>query len=56
MYFIGGAGFLKPSSSRSNSLVQGTGFYLVVTYIPPGPYSQFSGEFGEFVADLVNRS
>ncbi|XP_030264935.1 uncharacterized protein LOC115576546 [Sparus aurata] len=47
---------LKPSSSNSNSLVQGTGFHLVVLYRPPGPYSQFLEEFGEFIADLVTRS
>ena len=47
---------LKPSSSNSNSLVQGTGFHLVVLYTPPGPYSQFLQEFGEFIADIVTHS
>ena len=47
---------LKPSSSNSNSLVQGTGFHLVVLYRPPGPYSQFLEEFGEFIADVVTPS
>ena len=30
---------LKPSSSNSNNLIQGTGFHLVVLYRPPGPHS-----------------
>ena len=47
---------LKPSSSNSNSLVQGTGFHLVVLYRPLRPYTQFLEEFGEFIADLVTRS
>ena len=29
---------------------------MVVLYRPPGPYSQFPEEFGEFIADLVTRS
>lgn len=43
---------LKPSSSSSNSLVQGTSFHLVVIYRPPGPEEKF----GDFIADLVTRS
>lgn len=48
--------FFKPSTSSSNSLVHGTGFHLVVTYRPQGPYSHFLEEFGEFLAALLTRS
>ena len=51
-----GALVLKPSSSNSNSFVHETGFHLVVQCRPPGPYSQFLEEFGEFIADLVTQS
>ena len=47
---------LKPTSSNSNSVVQGRGSHLAVLYRPPGPRSQFMEEFIEFIADLVTRA
>ena len=47
---------LKSSPLTTNCRVRGSRLHLVVLYRPPGPYSQFLEEFGEFLSDIITHS